>query len=174
MRTVLALGDQERILKSNNDNLNKLGNLGIESEASNSYLQRSQLVKRIVVIDDEAKIRTLFSRVLTKARHETITFGDNAHAIKYLGNAENHIDLLVLDLDMPHVDGHYFCKMMRMKHPLAKILIASNYALDIQKYMIFDADDYYDKADGNAVLLKKIDDLLKKKKELNKQKIKKL
>ena len=53
---------------------------------------------------------------------------------------------------MPHINGRYFCEMMRIKHPQAKIIIASNYALDIQKYMIFDADDYFDKSDGVQVL----------------------
>jgi DNA-binding response OmpR family regulator len=166
MKTVLDLGNQERILENNVDYFNKEDNLRTESEKNNSYLQKPQLFKRIVIIDDEAKIRTLFSRVLSKAGYETITFGDNVHAIKYLGNGENYIDLLVLDLDMPHVDGHYFCKMIRMKHPLAKILIASNYALDVQKYLICDADDYHDKSDGNDVLLTKITNILREKDKL--------
>ena len=47
-----------------------------------------------------------------------------------------------------------------MKHPKAKILVASNYALDVQKYLILDADDYFDKSEGIRALRNKVNRVL--------------
>ena len=112
--------------------------------------------KRIIVIDDEPKIRVLFTHVLTKAGYEAIGFGDNIKAIQYLKDSGHPVDLLLLDLDMPHIDGHYFCKMARTRYPGAKIIIASNYALDVQRYLIGDADGYFEKSDGIQALKQKV------------------
>ena len=112
--------------------------------------------KQVLIIDDEPKIRVLFRNILSKAGYETIAFGDNAKVIQYLKNDEHHIDLLLLDLDMSHIDAHYFRKLIRSRHPQAKMIIVSNYALDIQKYLIIDADDYFDKSDGIHVLKEKV------------------
>ncbi len=125
--------------------------------------------KQIVVIDDEPKIRRLFTHILCKDGYETVAFGDNVHAIQYLKDSERIIDLLVLDLDMSNVDGRYFCEMARIKHPEAKILIASNYGIDIQKFIIFDADEYFDKSEGIKALKEKVNKVLDQKGEFLKK-----
>jgi CheY-like chemotaxis protein len=116
--------------------------------------------KRVVIIDDEVKARVLFGRALEKAGYETITFSDNAPAIQYLRDSAHPIDLLILDLNMPNIDGRYFREMLKIQHPSAKILIASNYAIDLQKYFILDADGYYDKTEGIKALKEKIKKVL--------------
>ena len=97
---------------------------------------------------------------MAKAGYDSIGFSDNQAALRYLRKTAQRIDLLILDLIMPKVEGSYFFEIMKTKHPDVKILIASNYPLDTQKFIIFDADDYFEKTEGKAVLLEKVKHLI--------------
>jgi len=166
MRPALEIDDRKTIIKNILIDISKVISSEKISEENNPFSQNIGQYKHIVIIDDDPRIRVLFAHVLEKAGYDVITFGDNAGAIQYLKN-NNHIDLLILDLNMPHVDGRYFCEILRMKHPAAKVLISSNYALDVQKYLILDADDYFDKAQGIKVLREKVNRALQHKIKTN-------
>ena len=112
--------------------------------------------KKVVVIDDEARVRFIFTHMLKKAGYESIGFSDNEAALQFLRDEKNRVDLVILDLAMPKIDGCYFFEMIKMNHPNTKILIASAYPVETQGFHIFDADDYFDKSDGNTVLLEKV------------------
>ncbi len=58
---------------------------------------------RILVVDDEADVRSLLSRVLRDAGYVVDTAGDGAEALETL--AGSRPDLVLLDLMMPGVDG---------------------------------------------------------------------
>jgi len=155
------------LLAMKNTNIRITDN-GISAEGSFSeekprHFENPQERKRIIIIDDEPKIRIIFTHALSKAGYETIAFGDNAKVIEYLKNDGHRVDLLLLDLNMPHIDSRYFREMLRIKHPQAKIIIVSNYVLDIQKYVIFDADDYFDKSGGIHALKEKVTRVLSNK-----------
>jgi len=59
--------------------------------------------KRILVVDDEASIRRLVSRLLTKNSYDVIDTDDGNEALKIL-DAEN-IDLVISDIAMPNKSG---------------------------------------------------------------------
>ena len=60
--------------------------------------------KKILVVDDEEEIRSLFSRVLTGAGYDILLAEDAQQAL--LALRENAVDLVLLDLHMPGlVDG---------------------------------------------------------------------
>ena len=57
----------------------------------------------IMVIDDEASIRSLLREVLEKAGHNVVEAKDGREALSLY--QKNKADLLIMDLLMPEVDG---------------------------------------------------------------------
>ena len=58
---------------------------------------------RVLVVDDEAPIRSFLTRVLTKAGHRTMTAADGQEALRLLRTSS--VDALVIDHRMPEMDG---------------------------------------------------------------------
>ncbi len=77
----------------------------------------------IVVADDEAQIRTLFTRLLTMAGY-TVTPVDSGVAAFQVVQSRA-VDLLVLDLSMPQPDGFELLKHLHGYKPELKILVVS-------------------------------------------------
>ncbi len=158
--SVYPLDDQKQMIEGADDYFDKSEGLRVLREKVSHVLNRSDQKKRLLIIDDEQKVRILYSIILNKAGYLVKSFGDNQTALSYLKHTGTMIDLLILDLAMPQIDGCCFFEIMKIRHPNTKILIASNYGLDTQKFMIFDADDYFDKTQGNALLLGKVKKLI--------------
>ena len=57
----------------------------------------------VLIAEDDADLRRVFSEVLARRGHRVIVAHDGAEALAEL--ERSHIDLLVLDLKMPNVDG---------------------------------------------------------------------
>ncbi len=72
--------------------------------------------QRILVVDDEKKIRELLSEYLTKENYEVITAKDGVEVDKCLLN--NHIDLVILDLMLPGEDGLSIGRRLYQKNNL--------------------------------------------------------
>jgi len=65
----------------------------------------------ILAVDDEIISRKAIAHALDKARLTSLIMGDPIEAFALL--AENNFDLVILDVDMPGMDGLEFCKQMR-------------------------------------------------------------
>lgn len=59
--------------------------------------------KRVLVVDDEAHVRAVLSRALAMKGYEVGGAADGEEALAAL--AEDHYDLVILDLKMPGMDG---------------------------------------------------------------------
>ena len=65
----------------------------------------------ILVVDDQAHIRRLYEYTLEKNGYQPFTAGDGAEALRLMENT--HIDLVILDLMMPTMDGLRAAKEIR-------------------------------------------------------------
>ena len=158
--SVYSLEDQRQMIEGANDYFDKSEGLSVLRNKVARLLNDSNNKKHLIIIDDEQKVRVLYTNILNKAGYLVKGFGDNEVALRYLKNTDAPIDLLILDLDMPKIDGCYFFDTVRTKRPSIKILIASNYEVDTQEFMAFDADGYFDKTEGNDELIKKVRKLI--------------
>jgi uncharacterized protein (TIGR02266 family) len=61
--------------------------------------------KNILVADDSVFFRTKLSAILTETGHKVIFASDGREVIEKLQEDPNGIDLVILDLQMPHIDG---------------------------------------------------------------------
>lgn len=79
----------------------------------------------ILVVDDEPGITMLCRRILTRAGYAVETFTDSRAAFGYL--AQHPIDLLLVDIRMPEVDGFEVIEHTKRLQPDAAVLIMTGY-----------------------------------------------
>ena len=64
----------------------------------------------ILVVEDDAVVRKSVSAVLRSAGHETLEAGDGKAGLDILNN--HHVDLAIVDIWMPNVDGLNFLRQL--------------------------------------------------------------
>lgn len=79
----------------------------------------------VFIVDDEPGIALLCDRLLTRAGYKTATQTNPRIAIEYL--KENRIDLLLVDIRMPEVDGFEVIQHAQRLQPDAAILIMTGH-----------------------------------------------
>ena len=116
----------------------------------------------ILVVDDDIYIRELVSKLLLNEGYTVSEAADGREALQKLG-AEK-IDLCVLDIMMPNMDGFEFCKAARKYYENLPILMLTAKNDVSQKVKGFDlgCDDYLTKPFENAELIVRVRALLKR------------
>jgi len=108
----------------------------------------------IMVVDDEAGILRMYGKLLEQEGYGALLASDAEEATEYL--IREPVDLVLLDINMPGIDGKTMYEVIREYQEDMKVIITSVYQLDDQKRMIRDAADYHDKSHGSDLLLEKI------------------
>ncbi len=117
---------------------------------------------KILVADDEQLIRKLIGDHLTKLGHTVIEAEDGEKAvIAFRCNPD--IDLALLDIMMPEIDGWQVCRKIRETSGIPVILVSAR-SQDFDQIMGFEsgADDYVTKPFSLVVLVQRINALLKR------------
>ena len=78
---------------------------------------------RILVADDEVDLVRIVERALVRAGHEVLTASDGIQALQCL--SLGNIDLLVIDMVMPNMNGLEAIKEIQRKYPKVKIVAIS-------------------------------------------------
>jgi CheY-like chemotaxis protein len=81
----------------------------------------------ILIVDDEAPIRSLLQRSLTKLGYTIISAPDGEGALLRFHEAKDLIRLVVMDLGMPGMGGWECMKQLRVCNPKLPILLATGY-----------------------------------------------
>ena len=125
----------------------------------------------ILVVDDDKNTRMYFEAVL-KNNGYTVTVAKNGEDALYVMDKE-HIDLVVLDIMMPKMDGYEFTKTLRECDNNLPILMVSAKQLPIDKNKGFavGTDDYMTKPVNQDEFLYRIKALLRRAKIANERKI---
>ncbi len=110
--------------------------------------------KKVLIVDDEEKIREMYIRMFVEAGFIVRWAADGQAAINVL--IREKIDLVLLDIKMPEVDGKTMFEVIREYDPDMKIIVSSVYPIERQKQLIPNAKDYYDKSQGLNTLLEKV------------------
>lgn len=80
---------------------------------------------RIIIVDDEKNIRLTVSLGLEPLGYEISTAVDGADALKQLEQQE--FDLMLLDIQMPGMDGIEVLRQAALQHPDVRIVMVSAY-----------------------------------------------
>lgn len=81
----------------------------------------------ILLADDEELVRTATRRVLEHAGLEVILACDGQEAIEVFSDQNERIDLVILDLDMPRLDGEKAFTRLKQDYPDLRVLISSGF-----------------------------------------------
>ncbi|RJP37270.1 MAG: response regulator [Desulfobacteraceae bacterium] len=111
-------------------------------------------MKTILIADDEKRIRDIYRQVLSREGF-CVLESDNAEAA-YETLLKTPVDIILLDIKMPQVDGGILFKIIDTFIHRTKVIVASVYSIESQKTVVKGAADYYDKSDGINVLVEKI------------------
>jgi len=118
-------------------------------------------MKNILIVEDEKKIRELYVKLLKQLG---VPFGhvfeaENAVvATSILG--EQKIHLMLLDINLPAIDGIILYDVIKQYSKDVDIVIASVYPVERQREICPGAKDYYDKSQGPHALLEKLTHLI--------------
>ena len=117
---------------------------------------------KILVADDEQLIRKLIGDCLKKEGHTVLEAEDGEKAIKLFKNNKD-LSLALLDIMMPEIDGWQVCKTIRETSGIPVVLVSAR-SEDFDQIMGFEsgADDYVTKPFSLAVLMRRVDTLLKR------------
>jgi len=116
----------------------------------------------IMIIDDEAGVRDLLGDALKLAGFETITAADAMIAQTLLRNTKP--DLLIVDINMPMMDGFEFIERIRGNGDTtpALMLSARGDRADVTRGLTLGADDYVTKPFGLEELVLRIKAILRR------------
>ncbi len=80
---------------------------------------------KILVVDDEQAIRDVLKRFLELEGNEVVLAGDGLEALAILNDTA--VDLALVDIIMPTVDGLTLMRRMQQDHPSVRIVVMSAY-----------------------------------------------
>ena len=111
---------------------------------------------RILVVDDEPAIRRLLRTGLATQDYDVVEAADGIAALAAL--AEGHLDLVILDLGLPDVNGLDVLRTLRGRGDLTPVLVLSSRDDEGGKVQALDggADDYVTKPFGMNELVARV------------------
>ncbi|MCE9612760.1 MAG: PAS domain S-box protein [Lentisphaerae bacterium] len=81
----------------------------------------------ILVVDDDETVRTVVRSMLERVGFGVAAAGDGLEAVRVFRDGAQHIDCVVLDLTMPHMDGEETFMELNQLRPGVPIVISSGY-----------------------------------------------
>ena len=126
---------------------------------------------QVLVVDDDRNTRLLLKAVLQAENYTVFTAENGEDALAVMDN--EHIDLVVLDIMMPKMDGYEFTKVLRESDNNLPILMVSAKQLpaDKQKGFLVGTDDYMTKPIDEVEMLLRIKALLRRARIANERRI---
>lgn len=126
------------------------------------YIKNPGKLKKVLIVDDEEKLRNLLSRIITYEGFEVYQAGDCRTALKKM--AEHDIDVVLCDVRLPDGDGVEFTGELKGKYPLSEIILLTAYGNipDSVKAIKSGAFDYITKGDDNSRIVPLIHRALEK------------
>jgi DNA-binding response OmpR family regulator len=120
------------------------------------------LMTRVLVVEDEEDIAFPLVRTLEREGYEVVRVESGATALKYA--AENTVQVMILDLGLPDMDGLEVCQKARAAGYTGAILIVTARAGELDRVVGLDygADDYLSKPFGLAELQARVRALLRR------------
>ena len=125
----------------------------------------------ILVVEDNDNTRKLMQAVLSQNGYEPIPARDGVEALEVLDH--KHVDLIVLDIMMPRMDGYEFTETLRASGCEIPILMvtAKEKPADKHKGFLIGTDDYMVKPVDEEEMILRIAALLRRSKIVNEHRL---
>ncbi|MBQ3210962.1 MAG: response regulator transcription factor [Oscillospiraceae bacterium] len=126
---------------------------------------------KILVVDDDKNTRLLLNAILQSEGYSVLLAKDGVEALALMDR--EHVDLAVLDVMMPNMDGYEFVSTLRQANNELPVLMVSAKQLpaDRKKGFIVGTDDYMTKPIDEEEMLLRIKALLRRARIVSERKI---
>ena len=117
---------------------------------------------KVLMVDDESRMRKLVSDFLTRKGYQVIEAGDGEEAIdKYY--EDTNISLVILDVMMPKMNGWDTCRQIRKNSnvPIIMLTAKSDEASELNGFDC-GADEYISKPFSPKILTARVDALIRR------------
>ena len=119
------------------------------------------MASRIALVDDDRNILTSVTMALEAEGYDVVTYKDGEEALAGLGSTP--VDLAVLDIKMPRMDGMELLKRLRTNNELPVIFLTSkDDEIDEMLGLRMGADDYITKPFSQRLLIERIRAVLRR------------
>ena len=121
----------------------------IHLPASTDAVQRSQAAieaspaargETLLVVEDEADVRRMSERILTRAGYKVLIAGDGSDALRIAASAD--IDLVLTDVVMPGMTGPDLVAQLRRRVPDTKVIFMSGYSHKMLTHATLERDTH--------------------------------
>ncbi len=122
---------------------------------------------KILIVDDESRMRKLVRDFLVKNNFDVIEAGDGEEAVDVFFHQKD-IALIVLDVMMPKMDGWQVCREIRSysKVPIIMLTAKSDERDELQGFQL-GVDEYISKPFSPKILVARIEAILRRTNQLN-------
>lgn len=121
-------------------------------------------MKRILVCEDEASIRDFVAINLKRSGYEVVEAGSGEEALQKFQEYKGDVDIALLDIMLPGMDGFAVCKELRQKSSSMGIIILTARTQEMEKVggLMMGADDYVTKPFSPSELMARVDALYRR------------
>lgn len=118
-------------------------------------------MRRLLVVEDDARLREELCVLLGRNGYEAEALTDFGNTVEQILNSAP--DLVLLDLNLPGVDGQYVCREVRRRSAVPIIVVTSrDNDMDELLTLSLGADDFVPKPYNDQVLLAHVATVLKR------------
>ncbi|HOO99325.1 MAG TPA: response regulator [Bacteroidales bacterium] len=117
--------------------------------------------KKILIVEDDLSSRLYLNKILEKTGATLLNAGDGSEAVDIIASGTG-IDLILMDIQLPVMDGYTAAARIREIKPGIKIIAQTAYSLsgDMEALIASGFDDYIIKPIFSGQLIEKISQLL--------------
>lgn len=121
-------------------------------------------MKRIMIVEDEAAIREFEAINLKRVGYSVVEAGSGEEAIDIFDSDPLGVDIALLDISMPGMDGFTLCKELRKRSASLGIIMLTARTQEMDKIngLMIGADDYITKPFSPTELLARVDSLYRR------------
>lgn len=118
-------------------------------------------MKRILVCEDEASIREFVVINLNRSGYEVLEAGSGEEALAVFDRENGNIDIALLDIMLPGMDGFAVCRELRSRSDTIGIIMLTARTQEMEKVggLMMGADDYVTKPFSPSELMARVDAL---------------
>jgi DNA-binding NtrC family response regulator len=88
-------------------------------------VERQDITRQILIVDDETTIRTGIAQVLERKKNMVATAADGREALDLL--ARRPVGIVLLDIKLPDMDGVDLLKVIRREYPETEVIMVTGY-----------------------------------------------
>ena len=116
-------------------------------------------MKRVLIAEDEAAIREFVVINLRRGGYEVLEASDGAQALELYDSCGGEVDVAILDVMMPNIDGLEVCRLLRQRSNNLGIIMLTAKTQEMDKVtgLMSGADDYVTKPFSPSELVARVD-----------------